>query len=209
MTIPYSASDPTLWLPSVDVHTEADDLVCSVELSRFEQEVEVRCEGDELTVQEGPRELSPGVQCGRLQLPFVSASLPAVSRPSTAGTECPSRARIRSACRARDVIAAASGWVPHASPTANRHRPCPAGNTSQKSPPASLPPAARSCATARSIPGILGSHLTPALWFDIAGAALLSAANPPLDAARLDIVPAGLWGRVRCNGCSCGRRAII
>ena len=50
-------------------------------------------------------------------------------------------------------------------------------------------------ATALFIPGILGSHLTPALWFDIAGAALLSAANPPLDAARLDIVPAGLWGR--------------
>jgi MFS family permease len=50
-------------------------------------------------------------------------------------------------------------------------------------------------ATALFIPGILGSHLTPALWFDMAGAALLSAANPPLDAARLDIVPAGLWGR--------------
>ena len=45
------------------------------------------------------------------------------------------------------------------------------------------------------IPGILGSHLTPALWFDMGGAALLSAANPPLDAARLDIVPAQLWGR--------------
>jgi MFS family permease len=45
------------------------------------------------------------------------------------------------------------------------------------------------------VPGILGSHLTPALWFDVGGAALLSAANPPLDAARLDIMPAGLWGR--------------
>ena len=45
------------------------------------------------------------------------------------------------------------------------------------------------------IPGILGSHLTPAVWFDVAGASLLSAANPPLDAARLDIMPAGLWGR--------------
>ena len=45
------------------------------------------------------------------------------------------------------------------------------------------------------IPGIVGSHLFPALWFDMAGAALLSAANPPLDAARLDIMPAGLWGR--------------
>ena len=50
-------------------------------------------------------------------------------------------------------------------------------------------------ATVLFIPGVLGSHLTPALWFDIAGAALLAAANPPLDAARLDIMPAGLWGR--------------
>ncbi len=45
------------------------------------------------------------------------------------------------------------------------------------------------------VPGVLGSNLTPALWFDVGGAALLSAANPPLDAARLDIMPAGLWGR--------------
>ena len=45
------------------------------------------------------------------------------------------------------------------------------------------------------VPGMVSSHLTPAVWFDVAGAALLSAANPPLDAARLDIMPAGLWGR--------------
>jgi MFS family permease len=50
-------------------------------------------------------------------------------------------------------------------------------------------------ATVLLIPGILGTHLTPAVWFDVAGATLLSAANPPLDAARLDIMPAGLWGR--------------
>jgi hypothetical protein len=50
-------------------------------------------------------------------------------------------------------------------------------------------------AAALLIPGVLSSSLTPALWFDVAGAALLSAANPPLDAARLDIMPAGLWGR--------------
>ncbi len=50
-------------------------------------------------------------------------------------------------------------------------------------------------ATALLIPGVLGSHLTPALWFDVVGASLLSAANPPLDAARLDIMPALLWGR--------------
>ena len=50
-------------------------------------------------------------------------------------------------------------------------------------------------ATALFVPGILITHLTPALWFDAGGAALLSAANPPLDAARLDIIPPGLWGR--------------
>ena len=50
-------------------------------------------------------------------------------------------------------------------------------------------------ATVVFIPGVLGHSVTPALWFDIAGAALLSAANPPLDAARLDIMPAPLWGR--------------
>jgi MFS family permease len=50
-------------------------------------------------------------------------------------------------------------------------------------------------AAALLVPGILSSHLMPAVWFDVAGAALLSAANPPLDAARLDIMPAGLWGR--------------
>jgi hypothetical protein len=33
------------------------------------------------------------------------------------------------------------------------------------------------------------------MWFDFIGAALISAANPPLDAARLDIMPSGLWGR--------------
>jgi MFS family permease len=45
------------------------------------------------------------------------------------------------------------------------------------------------------IPGFIGTHLTPALWFDVAGAALIAAANPPAQAARLDIMPAGLWGR--------------
>jgi MFS family permease len=50
-------------------------------------------------------------------------------------------------------------------------------------------------ATVLLIPGIVATHLTPAVWFDVAGAGLLSAANPPLDAARLDIMPAGLWGR--------------
>jgi MFS family permease len=43
--------------------------------------------------------------------------------------------------------------------------------------------------------GLIGSKLTPALWFDVAGAGLISAANPPIQAARLDVVPSGLWGR--------------
>jgi MFS family permease len=50
-------------------------------------------------------------------------------------------------------------------------------------------------AAALLLPGLLSSHLTPAVWFDVAGAGLLSAANPPLNAAKLDIMPAGLWGR--------------
>jgi MFS family permease len=47
------------------------------------------------------------------------------------------------------------------------------------------------------IPGFLGASLTPAVWFDVAGAGLISAANPPIQAARLDVVPAGLWGRTQ------------
>ncbi len=50
-------------------------------------------------------------------------------------------------------------------------------------------------AVALLIPGFLSSHLSSAIWFDVGGAALISAANPPLDAARLDIMPSGLWGR--------------
>ncbi len=47
------------------------------------------------------------------------------------------------------------------------------------------------------VPGFIGTSVTPAIWFDVAGAALLSAANPALDAARLDVMPAGLWGRAQ------------
>lgn len=50
-------------------------------------------------------------------------------------------------------------------------------------------------AAALLIPGFIVDRLGFALWLDVAGAALLTAANPPLDAARLDIMPAGLWGR--------------
>ncbi|MGB9183919.1 MAG: MFS transporter [Solirubrobacteraceae bacterium] len=45
------------------------------------------------------------------------------------------------------------------------------------------------------VPGFISSSLTPALWFDVVGVALISAANPPIQAARLDIMPAALWGR--------------
>jgi MFS family permease len=45
------------------------------------------------------------------------------------------------------------------------------------------------------IPGFLAHSLTTAIPFCFAGTALISAANPPLDAARLDIMPSGLWGR--------------
>jgi MFS family permease len=50
-------------------------------------------------------------------------------------------------------------------------------------------------AAAVLIPGLLSNHLGTAIWFDVIGAAFISAANPPLDAARLDIMPSGLWGR--------------
>ena len=50
-------------------------------------------------------------------------------------------------------------------------------------------------AGAMLIPGFLSGSLGTAMWFDFVGAALISAANPPLDAARLDIMPSGLWGR--------------
>jgi MFS family permease len=47
------------------------------------------------------------------------------------------------------------------------------------------------------IPAFLGKSITPAIWFAVLGAGLISAANPPLQAARLDVVPAGLWGRTQ------------
>lgn len=50
-------------------------------------------------------------------------------------------------------------------------------------------------AAALLVPGVIGSGLTPALWFDMGATALIAAANPPLEAARLDVMPAGLWGR--------------
>ncbi|SBT43153.1 MFS transporter [Micromonospora narathiwatensis] len=45
------------------------------------------------------------------------------------------------------------------------------------------------------VPGVWLSSLVMALPLIALGAAALAAANPPLDAARLDIVPGQLWGR--------------
>jgi predicted MFS family arabinose efflux permease len=45
------------------------------------------------------------------------------------------------------------------------------------------------------VPSLLTASVAVALAPALAGAAALSAPNAPLDAARLDIMPAGLWGR--------------
>ncbi|MGO9974892.1 MAG: MFS transporter [Solirubrobacteraceae bacterium] len=45
------------------------------------------------------------------------------------------------------------------------------------------------------IAGFVGRSLGTAQWFEVGGATLISAANAPIQAARLDVVPAGLWGR--------------
>jgi MFS family permease len=50
-------------------------------------------------------------------------------------------------------------------------------------------------ATAAFVPGMLTSSMLPALALFAVGAAGLGGANPPLDAARLDIVHYALWGR--------------
>jgi sugar phosphate permease len=58
-------------------------------------------------------------------------------------------------------------------------------------------------AAALLLPGLLMASLAvAALTLLLAGAAL-SAPNPPLDAARLDVVPSGLWGRAE------GVRALV
>jgi MFS family permease len=58
-----------------------------------------------------------------------------------------------------------------------------------------VPAVANLAAAGLLVPGLLSGHLGSAVWFFVAGAGFISAANPPLDAARLDIMPAGLWGR--------------
>jgi predicted MFS family arabinose efflux permease len=58
-----------------------------------------------------------------------------------------------------------------------------------------VPAAAYSSAAIFFAPALLMTNVWVALPFFTAAAALLAAANPPLDAARLDLVPARLWGR--------------
>ena len=45
------------------------------------------------------------------------------------------------------------------------------------------------------VPGLFSQAVLVALPLYLAAATVLAAANPPLDAARLDVVPAGMWGR--------------
>lgn len=45
------------------------------------------------------------------------------------------------------------------------------------------------------LPGIISSSMAVSLPILVIGAGLLGSTNPPLDAARLDIVPSRLWGR--------------
>jgi uncharacterized membrane protein (DUF485 family) len=58
-----------------------------------------------------------------------------------------------------------------------------------------LPAACYIGAAVLLVPALVGSTLSTALWFTMGGAALISAANPPIQAARLDVMPSGLWGR--------------
>ena len=58
-----------------------------------------------------------------------------------------------------------------------------------------FPGACYIAAAALLVPAIVGGSLSTAVWFTIGGAALIEAANPPIQAARLDVMPSGLWGR--------------
>ncbi|ROT28172.1 MFS transporter [Micromonospora sp. HM5-17] len=58
-----------------------------------------------------------------------------------------------------------------------------------------VPAAGYTAAALLLLPGFLLSSVALALPLIALGTAALAAANPPLDAARLDIVPARMWGR--------------
>jgi Raf kinase inhibitor-like YbhB/YbcL family protein len=58
-----------------------------------------------------------------------------------------------------------------------------------------VPAVAYSSVAILFVPGLLTRSVFVALPFFLMAAAMLAAANPPLDAARLDLVPPTLWGR--------------
>ncbi|SNS73069.1 Major Facilitator Superfamily protein [Asanoa hainanensis] len=58
-----------------------------------------------------------------------------------------------------------------------------------------VPAVAYSAAALFFLPGLLAAEIWVSIGFFTLGACCLAAANPPLGAARLDIVPAALWGR--------------
>lgn len=58
-----------------------------------------------------------------------------------------------------------------------------------------VPAVAYSATALLFVPGLLSQAVLVALPLYFAAATVLAAANPPLDAARLDVVPAGMWGR--------------
>ncbi len=58
-----------------------------------------------------------------------------------------------------------------------------------------VPAVAYTSAAVLFLPGLFVASLIVAIPLISAGAAMLAAANPPLDAARLDLVPATMWGR--------------
>ncbi|WP_170216067.1 MFS transporter [Asanoa ferruginea] len=58
-----------------------------------------------------------------------------------------------------------------------------------------VPAVAYSAAALLFLPGLLAGNIWISLGFFTLGALCLAGANPPLGAARLDIVPAALWGR--------------
>ncbi|HEV7708629.1 MAG TPA: MFS transporter [Asanoa sp.] len=58
-----------------------------------------------------------------------------------------------------------------------------------------VPAVAYSAAALLFLPGLLAANIWVSITFFTLGALFLAGANPPLGAARLDIVPGALWGR--------------
>jgi hypothetical protein len=58
-----------------------------------------------------------------------------------------------------------------------------------------VPGASFMLAPALFVPGLIDTSVAVSMPLLVCAAALLAAPNPPLDSARLDVMPAGLWGR--------------